>query len=95
MRGLAIEVDGDIHNDEAKMKKDELKVRSLAALGIGTLSIANWDFHESVVQHVQRNIGSLKPLESRERRRLWKRIYLFTLAMNLNDREFFRLFQEG
>lgn len=92
MRGLAIEVDGDIHNDEGKMRKDELKNAMLSILGIGMTSIPNWDLREPTVRILQQQLGSFRRLDSRERQRLWRRIYVLTLAWHLSDREFLSLF---
>ena len=93
MRGLAIEVDGDCHNREDKMRKDEAKENRLLYLGIGVVHIENWDFSQPTAVELQKRVGTVRRLDSRERRRLWRRIYSFTLAMNLSEEAFFRLFE--
>lgn len=92
MRGLAIEVDGDVHNYESKMRKDELKGNSLFMLGIGHTSVPNWEVSHPAVRAFLNSLNTLKGLDSRERRRLWRRIYLITLALHLPKAEFFSIF---
>lgn len=95
MRGLLIEVDGDVHNLESKMRKDELKIEVAQMIGIGVTSVPNFEFSESTVKNIIEKVNMLQPLESRERRRLWRRIYLLTLAIHLSDDEFFALFSKA
>jgi very-short-patch-repair endonuclease len=92
MRGLAIEVDGDVHNYEPKMAKDERKCEELLKLGIGLTHIHNWDFNKNAVQMLKVSYRDLKTQDSRERRRMWNRIYAYTLAIHLTDKEFFKIF---
>ena len=92
MRGLAIEIDGDVHNYESKMRKDEIKGNALAMLGIGHTSVPNWDVSHPAVRKFLGSLNSSRGLDSRERRRLWRRIYLITLAMHLSKTEFFSIF---
>lgn len=94
MRGLAIEIDGDVHNYEDKMKKDERKGIELSFIGIGVIHIQNWDFNNPSVDVFTKKHSNLKSLDSRERKRLWRRIMLLTLALRLNNKEFFQLFIE-
>ena len=47
--GLAIEVDGDIHDNEMKMRKDELKEEFLAKLGIMVWHINNNEIRRRAV----------------------------------------------
>lgn len=95
MRGLAIEIDGDAHNHEEKMRKDELKLMTLSMIGIGVLSVPNNEFGEKTVQHILGNLNRLRPLDSRDRRRLWTRIYALTLAIHLSDKQFSSIFNGG
>lgn len=95
MRGLAIEVDGDVHNLESKMRKDERKSEILQMIGVGQTHIPNLEFNEPTVKIIQERLKGLKPLDSRERRRLWKRIYLITIALQMNDKAFYDLFIGG
>ena len=92
MKGLAIEIDGDSHNYETKMRKDEVKGLMLKCIGIGQTSVANWDLNCISVRNLIEQLKSLRPLDSRDRRRLWRRIQLLTLAAHLPDREFFGMF---
>lgn len=93
MRGLAIEIDGDIHTYESKMKKDNRKGEELKSIGIGLTHIENWDFSNPSVQLLKNQYAHLNTLDSRERKRLWRRIMLLTLAIRLNNKEFFQLFK--
>lgn len=94
MRGLAIEVDGDVHNYEGKMRKDHNKVQTLFSIGVAQATVLNTDLSKPTVLSMIQKINVLPTLDSRERRRLWRRIYLITLALNLTDRHFNQLFSD-
>ncbi len=94
MRGLAIEVDGDSHKYELKMKKDECKGQQLAFLGIGLTHINNWDLNEKTAKYLFGGMKSISTLDSRERKRMWKRIYLFTLCSQLPYDDFIEIFRD-
>ncbi|WP_413570437.1 DUF559 domain-containing protein [Bdellovibrio sp. HCB117] len=79
-KGVAIEIDGAIHNSELKMKKDAHKEKSLS-----DLNIQLWRFTN---EQVFRNVGLPKKhdlsedfgrLSTQERKRLWGKIQLMTL----------------
>lgn len=93
MRGLAIEVDGDSHNFEGKMKKDNQKGIEALFLGIGETHIKNWDFNKKTALDFRLGVSGLKSLDSRERRRLWRRIFCYTIAIHFPEEQFFELFQ--
>ncbi len=95
MRGLAIEVDGNVHDLESKMRKDQTKSEVLQMIGIGEVHIPNLEFNEPTVLAIQKNLKDLKPLDSRERRRVWRRIELITIALQMSDDAFYRLFTSG
>ncbi len=93
MRGLAIEIDGDCHKYEQKGIKDERKGAELLDLGIGTIHIPNWEFNETTIKDILKSISNFEPLDSRERIRLWTRIFTYTLATHLTHKEFFQIFK--
>lgn len=90
--GLAIEVDGDVHNFESKMKKDERKRSQLTNLGIALIHVKNWDFKKPAFKSFIDGYSSLKALDSRERQRMWRRIHTYTLAIHLSNSDFFNIF---
>jgi len=92
MRGLVIEVDGDVHNYESKMRKDEVKGLCFKMIGIGVTSIPNHELDEPTISQLLRQIRNLRPLDSRDRSRLWSRIYGLTLAIHTSDSEFISIF---
>jgi len=81
-RGLAIEVDGEIHNSYRKMIRDESKSDLLHSLRLNVVVIENHDFNHPVVSNLLNNIVSFKGSDFRSRRRLLRNIYLKTLIMN-------------
>lgn len=91
--GLAIEIDGDVHDFESKMKKDEQKGEQLKSLGIATTHIKNWELDSASLDELKRKHNLLKTLDSRARQRLWTKIYAITLACHLSDDEFFQIFR--
>lgn len=94
MRGLAIELNGDCHKYELKSKKDARKVNQLFALGIGVHYIDNWDLAEPLVTEITKLISGFRQLDSRERIRMWTRVYAFTLAIHLSNEDFFQIFKQ-
>jgi len=85
MRGLAIEVDGTIHNRELKMKKDNNKLDHLQALGIGCMNIENMDVHSSAIRNTIKQLKTIPRLDSRAKKRLLRKIYVATLAYHASD----------
>jgi type II secretory pathway component PulC len=82
LRGLAIEVDGKIHDAEFKMKKDISKFEMLSSLGILAISIENHDLKHPLVLELFSKIPSFSRLDTRARRRLKRNIQLKTLISN-------------
>jgi very-short-patch-repair endonuclease len=85
MRGLAIEVDGKVHDRETKMKKDNSKLDMLRELGIGCASIENADIHAPIVQNLIRSLKNMPRLPYRSQLRLKRKIYIATLAYHASD----------
>lgn len=78
-KGLAIEVDGDIHNHEFKMKRDNSKYFQLHDLEIAVYSIENSDLHKESFKSFIAQISKLPQLDSRGRKRVLRRVYISTL----------------
>ena len=83
-KGLAIEVDGGIHNIEFKMKKDQSKYKGLYSLGIAVSVIENHDLNHPCVVALIEGLKSCKRLDTRARDRLRRNIYIYTLVQNIN-----------
>lgn len=78
-RGLAIEIDGKVHQNYVKILKDQKKYASLHELGISTISIENQDCKSPVVLDLIKNLKKLKRLDHRAKSRLKRDIYLGTI----------------
>lgn len=92
--GLAIEVDGSVHDLEYKIRKDHRKIDKLKKLGIAVYSISNHDLREETYRAFLRNLQSQKRLDTRARNRLLRNIYIYTLAVHLKDDEISDTFGE-
>lgn len=95
IRGLAIEVDGRIHDREFKMKKDNSKLDLLRELGIGCISIENTDVHATTVKNLIRSLKEMPRLPYRSQQRLKRKIYVATLAYHSSDEVMASLFGSG
>lgn len=78
-RGLALEIDGDIHNTQFKMKKDQHKYKALDSMSICLFVIENTDINHIVVKNMINNLNTLKRLDTRARKRLLRNIYIHTI----------------
>lgn len=92
--GLAIEVDGDVHNWESKIKKDHQKIHNIKKLGIAVCSILNEDSKEHTYRSILEHIGKCKRLDSRGKKRLLRNIYIYTMSVHLGDEEIVNTFGE-
>ena len=83
-RGLAIEVDGDVHFCESKMRRDQAKYELLHRLRIGTIILRNEDFRESSsrLRLFSTEISELPRLDFRAKKRLMRDIFIQTLLAN-------------
>lgn len=90
LKGLAIEVDGKIHDETHKMAKDLNKVDRLSRLQIGLVSIRNWDL--SYAQSLLSGYAKICKLSTRERQRVQRRIQLETISCAASRQEFNALF---
>ncbi|MDD4976425.1 MAG: hypothetical protein PHY93_18855 [Bacteriovorax sp.] len=81
-KGLAIEIDGKIHDRYFKMKKDENKYEMLKELSICTVTIENHDINNPIVINMIQNLAKIKKVDSRAKSRLLRNIYLKTITCN-------------
>ncbi|WP_347358442.1 hypothetical protein [Bdellovibrio sp.] len=86
-RGLAIEVDGPVHDTVAKMKKDTAKDKLAESLGIMVHSLPNHEVLDSVSSNFLLHIKDMPRLSYREYRRLWAKIHLKTIELKGNKQE--------
>jgi hypothetical protein len=68
MRGVAIEVDGPIHDSELKMRKDTGKYRLLQDLRIGLFPVTNASLQDSGVRNLIRQLKTITRLPTRTKR---------------------------
>lgn len=95
MRGLAIEVDGPIHDNELKMRKDEAKSNLLKSLGIAHIVIQNTDVAHSMVQKLFKQLRDLDRLDTRAKRRVMRKVYVATLAYHASEQQMAQLYGES
>lgn len=81
-KGLAIEVDGTIHNREFKIRKDNSKYGVLHDLDIALMSISNGDIKSKHIDRFVKNIKLLPRLDSRAKKRLRLRVFEQTIIQN-------------
>lgn len=84
LHGLVVEVNGDVHNFELKMRKDEKKAEFLHKFRIGVLAVENQDVRLLRTSSLINNIRQTQRPDSREKQRLWRKIYVSTLIANRN-----------
>lgn len=82
--GLAIEVDGDVHNSQLKMNRDNSKYDLLKRLRIAVYVIENGDLQEETFKSFLRQISTLPRLDSRAKKRVMRNVYLATLVKQRN-----------
>lgn len=92
LQGLVIEVDGGIHNNPVKQKKDQSKYNFLHELRIGLVTIENSDTNHPVVLQQIENLKKIPKLDSRAKGRVWRRVYLQTIAYNATNQMWWSLF---
>lgn len=86
-KGLIIEIDGSVHDRAAKMKKDQSKENLLRSLGIMCTCLLNENLADKSTQKLLEEIGSMPRLTSREKKRLWKKIYFATILLSGTSEE--------
>ena len=78
-KGLVIEINGNIHHTQFKMKKDFIRVEYLHSLGIASTVIENWDLKTPTVMNLTYNLQNLPRLDHRGKKRLLNKVYYETL----------------
>lgn len=85
--GIAFEIDGPSHNSEPKIKKDSYIDESLNRLNIGLYRVDTK--HKLSADHI---LKQTRITDSRERRRIWAKIYLETILSHGTPTEIENLF---
>lgn len=78
-QGLAIEIDGGIHNQEAKIKKDTYKSERLLDMGIYVMTILNKDVGKIKIADLLQQLDRTVPLDWRAQQRIMTKIRLLTI----------------
>src|SRR5690606_27022447 len=90
---LAVEINGDIHNNEIKMRKDELKDTTLQALKIRVANVENGDVNKLTYEIIDRiKSQDIKPIGTLNTKRLWNRVFIVTLARHYSLTELSNIF---
>jgi very-short-patch-repair endonuclease len=87
--GLAIEVDGEVHDREFKIRKDHHKIDILKDFGVLVYSLMNEDIKSPQFIALLKVINKLKTIDARRKKRLLRNIYTYTLYLHrihLEDR---------
>ncbi len=82
--GLAIEIDGPIHNTQKVMKRDNSKFEILNSMGIEMVTIENQDLDHPIVNSLIQHLNKLDIKDTRSRRRVLTKIYLNTILAHFN-----------
>ena len=92
---IIIEVNGGIHFDEIKMKKDGYKTKKLVSeIGLGLWTIENKDIHKlkyQIIDYIKEN----KRNDSRKIKRIWRDIFIHTLAAQYTLDELSEMFNHN
>ena len=81
-KGLVIEVDGPIHNQQRKMSRDCSKYKQLHDLGIGVYTIENEDININTFTTFLSFLSKCPRIDNRAKNRLMRNIYLKTIYEN-------------
>jgi uncharacterized HAD superfamily protein len=84
-RGIAIEVNGQVHNREFKMKKDDNRDEFLKKISIGVYVIENEDIYSNHVQDKLEKLNQMSRLDHRARQRILRKIYVVTIAFHASN----------
>ena len=88
--GVVIEVDGKVHQEYLKMKRDQSKYEQLSRLGICCSVINNDEIGKSTVKNLIERLPAMPRLDSRGKKRLLRKIYIVTLLAHkefVNDED--------
>jgi very-short-patch-repair endonuclease len=92
--GIVFELDGEIHQEELKNRKDNRHEEQLKSLGVSVMRIENDETHELRTRKCIRHLTGQRLTDSRKRRRIFRRIYIETIGTWLSERVINQLFQE-
>lgn len=90
--GVAIEVDGAVHDFTPKFLGDFAKDNFLSLIGILPVRIRNEDTRKKSVLDALREMSAYSAMDSRAKRRMWKRIYLTTIFLNWRPQQIEEVF---
>lgn len=93
--GIAIELNGKIHNSEFKMKKDNFKNKALEDIFLLPISIDVNDLNHPHTSQIINMISRLKKLNKTQEERVLRRIYTKTILANRTNEELFQLFDSN
>jgi len=85
MRGLVLEIDGGIHNEQTKLLKDQKKYKNLDELNIAMLSIENCDANSNPITNLIKKLKETPRLDSRARERLRRKVFVYTIVCHSSD----------
>lgn len=92
--GVAFEIDGSIHNQEFKMGLDNSKQPMMNSLNILLKHVDNYDHKKESFKNDWKNLLKYPRTTTRERRRIYRNIYIYTILKNLEDAEIVKRFGE-
>lgn len=90
--GLAIEVDGPVHDREYKIELDTQKIELATLIGVLLIRVQNNDLHYGGIDKLVSRMKKFKISCSRTRRLIWKKMYLTHVAFLSNDETLLQLF---
>jgi|GEM_PF-1867176 len=85
--GVAIEVDGGVHDFTPKLLGDFEKDNLLSFIGILPVRIRNEQIHQKNILDALREMSVYSVIDSRAKERMWKRIYLTTIFLNWEPKQ--------
>lgn len=86
MKGLIIEIDGNIHNRGFKMTKDNNRDDDFLDLEIGVFHIENQDIFSNKIHHIIQKISSMPRLAHRTKIAQLNRVKAFTILSILQSK---------
>lgn len=79
-KGIVFEIDGPIHQQEQRMKKDTLREKYLTDLNLSVWRVSNDDVYQGLGLPNPKNLyEGFRKLCSRERARIWSKVHTLTL----------------
>lgn len=92
LRGFLIEVNGKVHRQTQKMKKDFSKLDTAKALSIMATSITDRNVGKAHTANYLKNVLQSRPLDAQGSKILWGQIHLGTVVTLAEDSDFRRWF---